>query len=132
MSDQNYLTLSDAFDYDFGQPNDTMDDTFHEANDSSLSNYHGISSYDGANDFMDFQDPLKHAYKHQFQPLTLELDNTHFVKPHEVSGYIRADGTSVEPYYRDGDGNTMIDRTVEQGGGYFRSNPDGDPFNNLR
>jgi hypothetical protein len=37
----------------------------------------------------------------------------------------------VEGYWRDGDGNTTVDRSVEQGGGYERSNPDGNPTNNL-
>jgi hypothetical protein len=46
-----------------------------------------------------------------------------FVDPHEVSDYVRSDGTEVEGYWRDGDGNTNIDRTIEQGGGYFRHNP---------
>jgi hypothetical protein len=46
----------------------------------------------------------------------------HHVEPHYVEGYYRADGTYVEGYYRDGaDGN-----------GYDRSNPDGNPNNNLK
>lgn len=47
---------------------------------------------------------------------------TSFVDPHEVSDYVRSDGTEVEGYWRDGDGNTTIDRTIEQGGGYLRHN----------
>ncbi|GAA4830427.1 hypothetical protein GCM10023310_04360 [Paenibacillus vulneris] len=43
----------------------------------------------------------------------------HHVDPHEVSGYTRADGTEVEPYHRGGDE------------GYDRTNPDGNPDNNL-
>jgi len=45
----------------------------------------------------------------------------HHVEPHYVEGYYRADGTYVEGYMRDG----------EDGNGYLRSNPDGDPSNNL-
>ncbi len=57
---------------------------------------------------------------------------THFVEPHDVSSYVRADGTDVEGYWRDGDGNTSVDRTEEDGGGKLRSDPDGNPTNNLR
>ncbi|MBP1931479.1 hypothetical protein [Ammoniphilus resinae] len=55
----------------------------------------------------------------------------HFVDPHYVHGYDRADGVHVDGYWRDGDGNTDHDLTVEQGGGYFQTNPDGNLFNNL-
>ncbi len=43
-----------------------------------------------------------------------------WVDPHDVSGYERADGTQVDGYYRDGDGDTSVDRSLEEGGGYFR------------
>ncbi|ULL18357.1 hypothetical protein DVH26_30165 [Paenibacillus sp. H1-7] len=43
----------------------------------------------------------------------------HHVNPHEVGGYTRADGTEVGPYHRGGDD------------GYDRTNPDGNPDNNL-
>ncbi|WP_238392665.1 hypothetical protein [Paenibacillus antri] len=46
----------------------------------------------------------------------------HHVEPHYVEGYYREDGTYVEGYYRDG-----VD-----GDGYVRTNPDGDPNNNLK
>jgi tryptophan-rich sensory protein len=58
--------------------------------------------------------------------------STTFVDPHYVSGYEREDGTYVDGYWRDGDGDTSINRTVEEGGGYWRSNPDGNPHNNLK
>ena len=57
--------------------------------------------------------------------------DTHFVNPHEVSGYTKKDGTVVEGYYRDGDGNPSTHLSREDGGGYIRSNPDGNPSNNL-
>ncbi|WP_143083023.1 hypothetical protein [Salibacterium qingdaonense] len=60
-----------------------------------------------------------------------EPSNLHAVDPHEVSGYETEDGTMVEGYYRDGDGNTDINLSKEDGGGYLRSNPDGDPSHNL-
>ncbi|MBE9236871.1 hypothetical protein IQ227_12765 [Anabaena aphanizomenioides LEGE 00250] len=44
-----------------------------------------------------------------------------YVQPHWVSGYER-NGTYIEGYWRDGDGNTSENLTSEQGGGYFRSN----------
>ncbi|MEC2071415.1 hypothetical protein [Alkalihalophilus marmarensis] len=56
---------------------------------------------------------------------------THNVDPHYVNGYERADGTVVEGYWRDGDGDTSVNLSKEDGGGYERSNPDGDPTNNL-
>lgn len=58
-------------------------------------------------------------------------NNIHFVHPHMVNSYIRADGTLIHGYWRDGDGNAFINRTEHHGGGYFSSNPDGNPFNNL-
>jgi hypothetical protein len=49
-----------------------------------------------------------------------EVENgTHHVDPHYVEGYERSDGTYVEGYWRGGEE------------GYERSNPDGDPSNNL-
>ncbi|HDR7251523.1 hypothetical protein ACS52_14325 [Bacillus cereus] len=55
----------------------------------------------------------------------------HFVEPHSVSSYDRQDGTHVEGYWRDGDGNTDIDATTENGGGYIQTNPDGILENNF-
>lgn len=49
--------------------------------------------------------------------------NVHQVDPHWVNDYYRADGTHVEGYCRDGDGNTSTNLSTEQGGGYLRSNP---------
>ncbi|WP_100405543.1 hypothetical protein [Bacillus solitudinis] len=70
------------------------------------------------------QDPLKHAYKFDFEPLEMDIKDRHFVEAHYVEGYYRQDGTYVEGYYRDGDGDTTVNRTTEQGGGYFRSSSD--------
>jgi hypothetical protein len=55
----------------------------------------------------------------------------HHVDAHWVDGYTRADGTFVEGHWRDGDGNPNTTLS-EQQGGYMRSNPDGNPFNNLK
>ncbi|WP_423408357.1 hypothetical protein AABM38_22360 [Heyndrickxia sp. MSNUG] len=55
----------------------------------------------------------------------------HFVNPHHVQGYTRSDGTVVDDYWRDGDGDTSDDLTVDEGGGYDQTNPDGDLTNNL-
>lgn len=57
--------------------------------------------------------------------------NVHEVKPHWVNGYERVDGTYVEGYWRDGDGNTSVNLSEEHGGAYLRSNPDGILENNL-
>lgn len=43
----------------------------------------------------------------------------HYVSPHWVNSYRRKDGTLVRGYWRDGDGNTMINRAT----GYFARNP---------
>lgn len=56
----------------------------------------------------------------------------HHVAPHWVDGYARSDGTFVEGHWRDGDGNPNTTLTEQQGGGYERSDPDGNPFNNLK
>lgn len=76
-------------------------------------------------------DPLKYAQQYEFQPLHIDMNNQHFVNPHYVKGYIKQDGTYVDGYFRDGDGDTNINRTIEQGGGYMRGNPDGIKENNL-
>ena len=44
----------------------------------------------------------------------------HYVNPHHVDGYVRHDGTPVDGYWRDGDGNTAVDLTAKVGGGYFQ------------
>lgn len=55
---------------------------------------------------------------------TVKLEpDEHFVKPHWVSGHEQADGTYVEGYWRDGDGDTSVNLNEEQGGGYWQSNP---------
>ncbi|QNU28090.1 hypothetical protein IC803_00380 [Geobacillus sp. 46C-IIa] len=59
-----------------------------------------------------------------------ESPGTHHVRPHWVEGHWR-DGQWIEGYWRDGDGNTDVNLTEEQGGGYERTNPDGNPDNNL-
>ena len=47
------------------------------------------------------------------------LTPAHYVHPHHVSAYTRSDGTSVAGYWRDGDGNTKVNRAT----GYFARNP---------
>lgn len=67
-------------------------------------------------------DPLLHAHAYEMPKMNL-MPNEHFVKPHEVEGYFKGDGTYVEGYYRDGDDNTDVNRSIHEGGGYTRSNP---------
>lgn len=43
----------------------------------------------------------------------------HYVHPHWVSSYTKKDGTFVEGFWRDGDGNTAINQAF----GYFARNP---------
>ncbi|MBB6177314.1 hypothetical protein HNQ82_002147 [Anoxybacillus tengchongensis] len=59
-----------------------------------------------------------------------ESTGIHHIRPHWVDGYWR-EGQWIEGYWRDGDGNTGVNLTEEQGGGYIRTNPDGNPGNNL-
>lgn len=47
------------------------------------------------------------------------LTPVHYVRPHPVSSYVRKDGTVVSGYWRDGDGNTSINRSF----GYYARNP---------
>ncbi|BCG59135.1 hypothetical protein [Paenibacillus sp. URB8-2] len=68
-------------------------------------------------------DPLKYCNGYTFKAMTLDLGDMHFVQPHYVHDYIKADGTVVKGYFRDGDGNTSIDRPLGMGGGYFQNNP---------
>jgi hypothetical protein len=48
------------------------------------------------------------------------LGEQQWVDPHFVQGYLRADGTPVEGYWRDGDGDTSTNLNPSQGGGYVR------------
>ena len=58
--------------------------------------------------------------------------DTHSVDPNYVNDYVRADGTHVDGYWRDGDGDTSVNLDKEHGGGYLRSDPDGIISNNLK
>lgn len=46
-------------------------------------------------------------------------DDMHYVHPHKVSSYVRSDGTIVSGYWRDGDGNTAVNRLI----GWRQHNP---------
>ncbi|MEK3992736.1 hypothetical protein [Robertmurraya sp. FSL R5-0851] len=81
----------------------------------------GIGLLSDAIDALDVLDSL------DYNSLELvEGPNNHFVEPHSR---MLSDGNTI---WVDGDGDTSIDRTVEEGGGYLRSNPDGNPYNNLK
>jgi hypothetical protein len=54
------------------------------------------------------------------EPLNSGGDGETFVKPHFVSDYTKANGTSVGGFWRDGDGDTSVDLTEDEGGGYTR------------
>jgi hypothetical protein len=71
---------------------------------------------------------LDHAQSSS-SPDTTDSLESHHVKPHWVEGHWR-DGHWVDGYWRDGDGNSSVNLTEEQGGGYSRSNPDGTFSNN--
>lgn len=66
------------------------------------------------------------------QPITIvdsvDVDGElHHVDAHYVTGYVSDNGTVVEGYWRDGDGDT----SVNQNDGYIRTNPDDSKWNNL-
>lgn len=44
-----------------------------------------------------------------------------FVTPHWVESYINKAGDVIDGFWRDGDGDTSVDLTEDEGGGYFRS-----------
>jgi len=53
------------------------------------------------------------------QTRTGRRKSIHYVNPHNVRPYRRKDGTFVSGYWRDGDGDTSIDRAT----GYYSRNP---------
>lgn len=81
----------------------------------ALDVFDGLDDIDGVDDV---------AY------IDLEEAEIHDVEPHYVEGHMR-EGTYIEGYWRDGDGNTDVDLSSENGGGYIRTNPDGIINNNL-
>lgn len=120
MQDQ---SVSETFDMDNYQPNYLEGNLFKQpiTVTEAYTAHHPI---DGQTIYMEYQDPLKHVHKMQFQPCNIHMENSHFVKPHSVDGYFRQDGTYVEGYYRDGDGDTSVNRPLEAAGGYTRTNPE--------
>lgn len=55
-----------------------------------------------------------------------DADDESFVNPHWVEGFVRSDGGIIDSYWRDGDGDTSINLSEGEGGGFFRSNPGSD------
>ena len=53
----------------------------------------------------------------QFSSFT-PMKSEHYVHPHDVSSYTKKDGTFVKGFWRDGDGNTDVNRDI----GYFAGN----------
>ena len=58
-----------------------------------------------------------------FYDASIQEPDAHLVDPHWVNDYYKADGTHVEGYWRDGDGDTSVNLSTQQGGGYMHSNP---------
>ncbi|MGM0843688.1 MAG: hypothetical protein ACQEUT_01830 [Bacillota bacterium] len=128
--ENNLPDVSNSFDQDYGT---TQEISLKDNYFSTVDSFHSDTFNSNGNDVFHYSDPLKYSSQMEFKPLVLDSgSNTHFVKPHYVDPYIKKDGTLVDGYFRDGDGNTSTDTPLEQGGGYFRSNPDGNPFNNLK
>lgn len=120
MSD--YLTndlmpVSDAFDHDYSNTFDSPAPI--DGNPLTATPIGSDNNFASMQDVIQYDDPLKYASTVKYTPLDF-----HFVEPHYVNGYLRSDGTYVEGYYRDGDGDTTVDRTEENGGGYFRGDPE--------
>ncbi|MUT67849.1 hypothetical protein [Paenibacillus sp. NEAU-GSW1] len=85
---------------------------------------HAYNTFSGTGQGLDFSDmmkcpdPLSQSHSYQMQPI--DWNHVHVVKPHYVHAYVKSDGTFVEGHMRG-----------DETGGYLRSNPDGDPTNNL-
>lgn len=115
--------------WDNNSSSDNITEVLNEIMSSETSNQMEVTSVStsmGNHDVFSYSDPLKYSHLFEFAPLQLSMEDSHFVKPHYVDPYIRQDGTLVEGYYRDGDGDTSIDRPFGLGGGYIRSNPEGE------
>ena len=69
-----------------------------------------------------FQPYAINTFSHNGKIFTT-LTPAHYVNPHTVSSYYRKDGTFVAGYWRDGDGNTSINRDT----GYYARNPNAIP-----
>ncbi|PIC96648.1 hypothetical protein CSV69_03755 [Sporosarcina sp. P26b] len=115
----NSSSPADSFDNDFSTSSHFDGNVFKEPIDVSEA-YIAHHPIDGKTVYLTYQDPLNHTHKVEFQPFEMK-SSLNFVEPHSVKGYHRADGTPVNGYYRDGDGDTSVDRDVDQGGGYFRN-----------
>jgi hypothetical protein len=108
----NDLTSSSDFsgeDYSNTTANDVQDFT----NNLTVTN----DVYPSNDQILNHYDPLSQAVGYEMPKC-----NLHIVKPHYVEGYMKADGTIVGGYWRDG----------ENGTGYMRSNPDNTTANNLK
>lgn len=71
---------------------------------------------------LDYTDSIDSSDDLQSDTAIDDVDNgDSYVDPHWVNCYTRDDGTVVDGYWRDGDGDTGHDLTKEQGGGYFRN-----------
>ncbi|WP_108671381.1 hypothetical protein [Peribacillus acanthi] len=106
---------ADSFDNQFDSTDSQIINIPDSQSNLSINSFdHAMAGQENAQ-LLHHHDPLLHANKFQMQPLHL-----HMVQPHFVEGYVRADGTVVDGYYRDGSGQ-----------GYLRTNPDGILENNL-
>jgi hypothetical protein len=98
---------------------------FHSANKDPFSDLNHAS---GTNEISETEMSL---FNDEDITDTINDPGAHFVNPHHVDEYDRIDGTHVDDYWRDGDHDTTIDRTIDEGGGYEQTNPDDDISNNF-
>jgi len=114
-----------------GQDHGGREHAGHDGADAAASGFehahftpHPWNTFTGTGTSLTFSDALAHpdplSQCDVFAMQPIDWNHVHIVKPHEVSSYVRADGTVVEGYTRG------------EGIGYLRSNPDGDPTNNLK
>ncbi|GFN31620.1 hypothetical protein [Paenibacillus xylaniclasticus] len=101
--------------------------TFHTNQDGLVNHHfepHAYNTFSGTgqglnySDIMKLSDPLSQSHSYHMQPI--DWSHVHVVKPHYVHTYVKSDGTVVSGHMRG-----------DETGGYLRSNPDGDPTNNL-
>lgn len=99
------------FDFDFFDFNSLSELTAQDVQNDPFILSETMVGHMSASDCLLKHDPLAYA-----QHVTIEPLNLTYVEPHWVNGYFKADGTYVQGYFRDGDGDT----SKFDGDGYYR------------
>ncbi|MCD3204247.1 hypothetical protein [Clostridium botulinum] len=99
---------------------DTAHLDIHDVVDSShvLGNSHSLDIDDFTDHSYNFHDVNIDDIHHNTELGPLQ---DHYVEPHYVNGYDKVNGTHVDGYWRDGDGNTNVNLSKSENGGYISS-----------